>query len=111
MAAGHRTTKIPVEAHDESPPDMFTVAARCAVDNKIPVAGRRHASGQLTVRFDCKFWSNDTIVVWNRLDVRYTTAVRCRMKGIAGAICSIDESAWTEIEYTPDVRAQVAECA
>ena len=66
---------------------------------------------ELTVRFDSGFWWNDTIVTCNRLDVRYTMAVRTNTKGIAAAIAAIDEQAWIEIEYTPDGRAQVAECA
>jgi Transposase DDE domain group 1 len=47
----------------------------------------------------------------NRLDARYTMAVRCGTKGIADAISAIDETAWTEIDYTPDGQAQVADCA
>jgi hypothetical protein len=37
-------------------------------------------------------------------------AVRCGTKGIAAAIAGIDESAWREIDYTPDGQAQVADC-
>ena len=72
---------------------------------------RAGAAGELTVRVDSGFWSNDTIAALNRLNVRYTMAVRCATKGIAAAIAAIEESAWTEIDYTPDGQAQVAECA
>ena len=59
-------------------------------------------TGELTVRVDSGFWSNDTIATLNRLDVRYTMAVRCGTKGIADAIAAIDETAWVDIDYTPD---------
>lgn len=62
------------------------------------------------MRFDSGFWSNDTIACLGRLDVRYTMAVRANHKGPAGAIAGIGESAWTDIAYTPDGQAQVAEC-
>ena len=65
----------------------------------------------MTVRVDSGFWSNDTIVALNRLNVRYTMAVRCATKGIADAIAAIPETAWVEIDYTPDGQAQVADCA
>ena len=63
------------------------------------------------MRVDSGFWSNDTIVALNRLNVRYTMAVRCGTKGIATAIAAIPETAWIEIDYTPDGQAQVADCA
>jgi len=85
--------------------------ARRFIDELIARVRRAGATGQLTVRVDSGFWSNDTIVALNRLDVRYTMAVRCGMKGIADAISTIDESAWTDIDYTPDGQAQVADCA
>jgi Transposase DDE domain group 1 len=72
---------------------------------------RAGSTGQLTVRVDSGFWSNDTIAVLNRLDVRYTMAVRCATKGIAGAIAAIRESTWTDIDYPPGGQAQVADCA
>ena len=72
---------------------------------------RAGASGELTVRVDSGFWSNDTIVALNRLNVRYTMAVRCGMKGIADAIAAIPETAWVDIDYTVDGQAQVADCA
>ena len=81
------------------------------VDELVARVRRAGAAGELTVRVDSGFWSNDTIVALNRLDVRFTMAVRCGMKGIADAISTIDETAWTEIDYTPDGQAQVADCA
>lgn len=71
---------------------------------------RAGATGTLTVRVDSGFWSNTTITALNRLDVRYTMAVRCGTKGIAAAIAAIPDTAWREIDYTPDGQAQVADC-
>ena len=81
------------------------------IDELVARVRRAGASGGLTVRVDSGFWSNDTITALNRLDVRYTMAVRCATKGIADAIAAIPETAWTEIDYTPDGQAQVADCA
>ena len=85
--------------------------ARRFIDELIARVRRAGATGQLTVRVDSGFWSNETIATLNRLQVRYTMAVRTNTKGIATAIANISEQAWEEIEYTPDGRAQVAECA
>ncbi len=71
---------------------------------------RAGASGEIVVRFDSGYWSNDTIAVLGRLDVRYTMAVRTRTKGLASAIAAIDEKAWVAIAYTAGGEAQVAEC-
>jgi Transposase DDE domain group 1 len=81
------------------------------LDELVARVRRAGATGELTVRVDSGFWSNDTIVALNRLDVRYTMAVRCATKGIADAIAAIPESAWQEIDYTPDGQAQVADRA
>jgi hypothetical protein len=85
--------------------------ARRFIDELVARVRRAGATGKLTVRLDAGFWSNDTITTLNRLDVRYTMAVRTNTKGIAAAIAGIDEAAWQEIDYTPDGQAQVAECA
>ena len=85
--------------------------ARRFIDELVARVRRAGATGQLTVRVDSGFWSNETIATLNRLEVRYTMAVRTNTKGIAAAIAGIDDQAWIEIEYTPDGRAQVAECA
>jgi hypothetical protein len=84
--------------------------ARRFIDELIARIRRAGATGALTVRVDSGFWSNDTIATLNRLDVRYTMAVRTNTKGVAAAITNIPEHAWVDIEYTPDGRAQVAEC-
>ncbi len=81
------------------------------LDELIARVRRAGVTGPLTVRVDSGFWSNNTIVALGRLNVRYTMAVRCGMKGIAGAISAIPDDAWTEIDYTPDGEAQVADCA
>jgi hypothetical protein len=85
--------------------------ARRFIDELVARARRAGATGALTIRFDSGFWSNDTIVALNRLDVRYTMAVRCSSKGINDAISNIADDAWTPIEYTDDGEAEVAECA
>jgi hypothetical protein len=63
------------------------------------------------VRLDSGFWANETIATLKRLDVRYTMAVRTNTAGVAAAIAAIDEADWVDIDYTPNGRAQVAECA
>jgi hypothetical protein len=68
------------------------------------------ATGEIVMRFDSGFWSNDTIAVLGRLDVRYTMAVRTGNVAVAGAIAAIAGDAWVDIDYTPDGQAQVAEC-
>ena len=84
--------------------------ARRFIDELVARVRRAAAPGGLTIRFDSGFWSNDTIAVLNRLDVRYTMAVRCSSKGINNAITAIPDDAWTPIAYTDDGEAQVAEC-
>ena len=73
-------------------------------------ARRAGATGGLTVRCDSGFWSNDAIAVLNRLNVRYTMAVRCSSKGINDAVTGIPDDAWEPIECTDDGVAEVAEC-
>ena len=84
--------------------------ARRFLDEVVARVRRAGATGELVIRFDSGFWSNDTIAGLARLDVRYTMAVRTNTKGIAAAIAEIDEDAWIEIDYTPGGQAQVAEC-
>jgi hypothetical protein len=84
--------------------------ARRFIDEVVARVRRAGAGGELTVRVDSGFWSNDTIAGLNRLDVRYTMTVRCSANSISAAIAGIDDSAWEDIEYTCDGRAQVAEC-
>ena len=85
--------------------------ARRFISEVVARVRRAGAIGELTIRFDSGFWSNDTITVLNRLNVRYTMSVRCSSKGINDAIAAIPDDAWTSIEYTNDGEAEVAECA
>jgi hypothetical protein len=85
--------------------------ARRFIDELVARVRRAGASGEITMRMDSGFWSNDTITTLNRLDVRYTMAVRTNTTGIAAAIAQIPDNAWVDIDYTPDGQAQVAECA
>ncbi len=84
--------------------------ARRFIDEVVARVRRAGATGELTVRVDSGFWSNDTIAGLNRLNVRYTMAVRTNTKGINQAISNIAETAWRTIDYTLDGEAQVAEC-
>ena len=70
---------------------------------------RAGANGEIVIRFDSGYWSNATLVQLEKLDVRYFMAIRAGTKGIKGIIEAIDEDAWSEIPYTPDGEAQVAE--
>ena len=62
--------------------------ARRFIDELVARVRRAGATGQITVRMDSGFWSNDTIATLNRLDVRYTMAVRTNTTGIAAAIAA-----------------------
>ena len=84
--------------------------ARRFIEEVIARVRRAGATGALTVRVDSGFWSNETITVLNRLNVRYTMAVRCNITSIARAIAGIADTAWVEIDYTLAGRAEVAEC-
>ncbi len=84
--------------------------ARRFIDEVVARLRRAGATGELTMRFDAGFWSNETIKTLNRHGVRYTMAVRAGHTAIATAIASIDETAWRTIDYTPGGQAQVAEC-
>ena len=83
--------------------------ARRFIDEVVARVRRAGASGEITVRVDSGFWSNDTIATFNRLDVRYTMSIRCGNGVIAAAIAAIDDAAWQRIDYTNDGEAQVAE--
>jgi len=84
--------------------------ARRFIDELVARVRRAGATNTLTIRFDSGFWANDTILALNRLNVRYTMAVRCSSTGINDAIAAISDDAWTGIEYTDDGQAEVAEC-
>jgi len=61
------------------------------IDELIARVRRAGATGQLTMRMDSGFWARDTIAALQRLDVRFTMAVRCGFPTIATAIDAIDE--------------------
>ena len=61
------------------------------------------------IRFDSGYWSKATLIKLEKLDVRYSMAIRSGIKGVRGIIEAIDEDVWSEIPYTPDGEAQVAE--
>jgi hypothetical protein len=84
--------------------------AKRFVEELIARVRRCGATGGLVVRVDSGFWSNKLIDTLNRLDVRYTMAVRCGLKPIAAAIAGIDDDAWRPIDYTCGGEAEVAEC-
>ncbi len=84
--------------------------ARRFLDEVVARVRRAGAAGEIVVRVDSGFWSNETIKTLCRLNVRYTMAVRANTKGVAAAIAAIDETAWVGIDYTSDGEAQVAEC-
>jgi hypothetical protein len=84
--------------------------ARRFVEELVARVRRAGASGEVVVRVDSGFWSNDTIAVLGRVGVRYTMAVRTGDRAVAAAIATIDEGEWADIDYTPDGEAQVAEC-
>ncbi len=71
---------------------------------------RAGAAGEIVVRVDSGFWSNDTIATLGRLGVHYTMAVRTGRAAIAAAIAAIDGQAWVEIAYPDGGVAHVAEC-
>ena len=79
------------------------------IDELVVRVRRAGASGSMVIRFDSGFWSNETIKTLVRHGVSYTMAVRTGVPKVASAIAAIDEDDWTEIAYTPDGRAQVAE--
>jgi hypothetical protein len=83
--------------------------ARRFIDEVVARVRRAGAAGEMVMRFDSGFWSNDTIKVLTRHGVRYTMAVRANNSYVAVAIAAIEENAWVEIDYTPDGQAQVAE--
>ncbi len=68
------------------------------IEELIARVRRAGAAGEIVVRFDSGFWSNATIGVLGRLDVRYTMAVRTNNAAVARAIAAIAESAWVDID-------------
>lgn len=84
--------------------------ARRFIDEVVARVRRAGADGEMVMRFDSGFWSKDTIATLARHGVRYTMAVRTNTPAVAAVIAAIDPDAWVDIDYTPDGRAQVAEC-
>ena len=83
--------------------------ARRFIDELVARTRRAGATGEIVMRFDSGFWSNDTIAALGRLKVRYTMGVRTNNKYVAAVIADIGEDAWVDIDYTPGGQAQVAE--
>jgi hypothetical protein len=84
--------------------------SRRFIEELIARVRRAGATGEIVMRFDSGFWSNDTIVTLGRLGVGYTMAVRTGNPAITNAITQIDDTAWLDIEYPRGGLAQVAEC-
>ena len=84
--------------------------ARRFIEELIARVRRAGATGEIVMRFDSGFWSNDTIATLGRLGVRYTMAVRTGNTAITNAIATIDDNAWVDIDYPRGGHAQVAEC-
>ncbi len=84
--------------------------ARRFIEELIARVRRAGATGEIVVRVDSGFWSNDTITTLGRLGVHYTMAVRTGNRAITKTIATIADTAWVDIDYTSDGVAQVAEC-
>jgi hypothetical protein len=84
--------------------------ARRFIEELIARVRRAGATGEIVMRFDSGFWSNDTIATLGRLGVGYTMAVRTGNTAITNAIAQIDDNAWVDIKYPRGGHAQVAEC-
>ena len=61
------------------------------------------------MRFDSGCWSNETISLLEKLEVRCSTAIGTDTKAIKGVIEEIAEDAWIGIPCTPGGEAAVAE--
>jgi hypothetical protein len=79
------------------------------VEELVPRLRRAGASGEIVLRCDSGFWSNDTLAVLDRLGVHFTMAVKTGNVAVAKVIGEISEDTWTGVEYTPDGIAEVAE--
>jgi Transposase DDE domain group 1 len=78
------------------------------IDELVARLRRAGAVGELTFRMDSGFWSAKLIKRLRGHRVRYSITVR-QTKTVRAAIAAIPEQAWTQIAYTPDGVAQVAE--
>ncbi|HMK62695.1 MAG TPA: IS1380 family transposase [Acidimicrobiales bacterium] len=79
------------------------------IEELVPRLRRAGAAGQIVMRFDSGYWSQETITVLGRLSVNYTMAIRTGTKAVTRAIEAIDEKSWVEIDYPEGGRAQVSE--
>ncbi len=79
------------------------------ISDTIARVRRRDPTTEIVMRFDSGYWSNETISLLEKLDVRYSMAIRAGTKAVKEAIEEIDEDAWTAIPYTPGGQAAVAE--
>lgn len=70
---------------------------------------RAGATGPLFLRADSGFWSKKVIKACRDHGVGYSITVR-QHQAIKTAIASIDDQAWTPIDYTTGGDAEVAEC-
>ncbi len=84
--------------------------AKRFVEELVARLRRAGAAGEIVLRFDSGYWSKATLATLERLDVRYTMAVKANNVAVATVIAAIDEGDWVDIDYTPDGEAQVAEC-
>ena len=87
---------MPACARDRPTPSVAPSASSKSSSPACAGPGRR---GQIVMRFDSGYWSNETIKVLARLGVSYTMAVRTGTKAIDSAIAEIAESDWVAIEY------------
>ena len=78
------------------------------IDELVAIIGRAGATGTLTVRADAGFWSWKLCDRLNAHNIAWSITVRLVPK-IKATIAAIDETAWTDIDYTAGGRAQVAE--
>ena len=79
------------------------------ISDTIARVRRGGASGEIVMRFDSGYWSNDTISLLEKLKVRYSMAIRAGTKAVKEVIGEIGEDAWSVIPYTPGGEAAVAE--
>ena len=78
------------------------------VDELVANLRRAGATGPTTVRADSRFWSRKLIDRLDAHDVKWSITVAL-IPAVRTAIQAIPATAWTDIAYTKDGRAQVAE--
>jgi len=79
------------------------------VEELVPRLRRAGVTGEIVLRCDSGFWSNETLKVLGRLKVHFTMAVRTGNEAVAHAIAAIAEDGWVGIDYVDDGVAEVAE--